>query len=135
MVCPYCNNESRVTNSRLQKRRNSVWRRRECQRCHAVWSTTEQIENTLAYKISAKGKLDPFSPEILLISIYETVKHRKSAAQDAKYLCGTIITKLQNNGRVIIPISDVIKTTYGVLVRFDKLSADLYAATHNMKES
>lgn len=134
MVCPFCAHDSKVTNSRLQKRLNSVWRRRECLRCHAVWTTTERIESATAYKVSRRGKLDYFKPELLLISIYETLKHRSSAAQDAQYISVTVLRQLQSKQRAVITISDIRKTTHDVLVRFDTLSADLYAATHNMRE-
>lgn len=44
MVCIYCGSKTQVANSRHQKRVNQVWRRRECTRCHAVFTSLEAAD-------------------------------------------------------------------------------------------
>lgn len=44
LICPICGEaESRVTNSRPSTSGDAIWRRRECEHCHARYSTEEKI--------------------------------------------------------------------------------------------
>jgi transcriptional repressor NrdR len=66
MVCIYCGGETKVTNSRLQRRNNQVWRRRECLACQSVFTTHESVELESALSVSQNGRLTPFLPDLLL---------------------------------------------------------------------
>ena len=130
MNCPYCVSGSKVTNSRLQQKSNSVWRRRECKRCHAVWTTEEHFRADSVFKVSANELLLDFEVEKLTSSLYKALKHKKTAESDAKHLTRTVMNKLQDRQRPIIPKQIIIQTVIGVLKNYDKLAADFYKATH-----
>ena len=130
MNCPYCGSDSKVTNSRQQKKSNSVWRRRECKRCHAIWTTEEHFRADSVFKVSIDELLLDFAPEKLTNSLYRALKHRKTAESDAKHLTRTVMNKLQDFRRPIIPKQVISDTVIGVLKNYDKLAADLYKATH-----
>ena len=133
MRCPYCKNDSQVVNSRLQKRSNSVWRRRKCVECSAKWTSSERIEATLAYRVEKGDKLHSFTPEILLISLYEACRHRKAAAIDANYVFSTVMQKLQAKNQAVLPTKVISKTCYDILRRYDTAAAAVYKATHHIK--
>lgn len=130
MVCPYCKKDSQVTNSRLQKRSNSVWRRRKCTACGAIWTSLERIEYATVWRVRKDGHLLEFRPETLLISLYEALKHRKTADIDAKYICDTVIAKLLAKNIPELPAELITRTAHDILRRYDKVAASLYLVTH-----
>lgn len=130
MNCPYCNSDSKVTNSRLQKRANSVWRRRQCNKCGAIWTTIESMKGSVTYKVMSNESLVDFHPELLLISLYEALKHRKSPESDAQYIYGTVLGNLQNTNEPIFTTTMISSESFKVLKNYDKLAADLYKTLH-----
>lgn len=131
MVCIYCSGPTQVTNSRLQKRSNQVWRRRQCRECQAVFTTIESVDTSQALSVQSANGLTPFSREILLLSVYDSLRHRKTAVSDATALTGTIIGKLRPHIQDgAITRNQIVKTTAEVLDRFDKAAAVSYRAFH-----
>lgn len=129
MVCPYCNAKSQVYNSRSSKSGVCVWRRRECSRCHAVWSTDEEYRYSSSHSVKyPNGTIKPFVREILYISVYDAINFRKNAVIEARDLADTIITNLLRSKRALISSGDIKKATLEVLKNFDRLAADLYQA-------
>lgn len=131
MKCLKCKSESNVANSRLQKRSNSVWRRRNCPVCGATWTTLEHSDYASAWRVSKDGHLLDFRQEILYISLYEALKHRKTPATDAAYVLQTILAKLLTHKTALLPRALISKTSYDILRRYDKPAAAVYKATHS----
>ena len=131
MVCIYCGSETKVTNSRHQKRLNHVWRRRKCVVCKAIFSTTESADAVSALRVSNAGVLEPFLRDNLLMSVYDSLRHRKHALTDATSLTATIVSNmydLADNG--VIDRDAVVTVTTTVLERFDHVAATHYKAFH-----
>lgn len=135
MVCIYCGSKTSVSNSRMQKRRNTVWRRRTCDECSATVTTIESIDLENAVIITSGRHHEPFSRDKLFISIYESCKHRNDAQISATALTDTIITMLHPLIRdASIARLDIKKITIKVLHRFDKPAAVYYEAFHPMSK-
>lgn len=131
MVCPYCGSKLAVSNSRPQKRTNSVWRRRHCPQCHNVFTSIEQIDPVYAWVYQGSKKApESFQRDILFISVYEALKHRKTADRDATALTETIIRQLSRDGYPIKKRAAIVAATHGVLARFDQAAAIHYQAYH-----
>jgi transcriptional regulator NrdR family protein len=132
MVCIYCSSPTQVTNSRLQKRLNQVWRRRHCTSCGSNFTTHEAVEYGSAIVVQYSPRLlKPFSRDLLFISVYESCKHRSDALADATALTQTIIGQLLPHVRKGIIDRDIIATVSAtVLERFDKTAATMYGAFH-----
>jgi transcriptional regulator NrdR family protein len=131
MVCIYCQSPTQVVNSRHQKRQNQVWRRRKCLNCHAVFSTLEAVDTEQAVHVLTNKGSAAFSRDKLLISIYESLKHRKTALTDATALTNTIWGKLQlliDNATLLR--EQVIEVTATTLEHFDEAAAVHYRAFH-----
>ncbi|HUD10640.1 MAG TPA: hypothetical protein VMR28_03135 [Candidatus Saccharimonadales bacterium] len=132
MVCVHCSGTTRVINSRLQKRNNHVWRRRQCLRCELVFSTEEAVRYENVWLVmDASGNYSPFSSNKLLLSLYRSCEHRSSALNDAVAITETVIHKLQPkfidgriNSQVIAQVSQV------ALNRFDRAASVHYEAHH-----
>ena len=131
MVCIYCNAQTHVVNSRPQKRQNSIWRRRQCDDCAAVFTTSENVDLNKSWVVLHGKTLQPFSRDKLYLSVNDSLKHRKTATDDATGLTDTIIGRL--NAHVLsgsIKNIDIAQTALLTLRRFDKAAATHYQAYH-----
>lgn len=133
MVCIYCGNKTEVTNSRLQRKTNTVWRRRRCTVCHAVFTSSEHIDynRSIAIKYDT-SHITPFDRDLLFLNIYDACKHRKTGVADASALTETILGKLlkldANDG--VIPRDTLVSIVSETLNRFDKAASVHYLAYH-----
>lgn len=128
----YCGSKMQVTNSRLQKKANQVWRRRKCQICQIIFTTTESIDYSSIWVVTNRsGQIAPFSKDVLFLSIYKVLEHRPQAILDASALTDTIVSRLLNkvSGDSLTTkiIQQVTKVT---LNRFDKVAIVQYQALH-----
>lgn len=134
MVCVYCENETQVVNSRLQKRANQVWRRRQCLKCQNVFSSLEAIDWGKAIRFKRKGRLEPFLRDQLYISVYEACRHRKTASADATGLTGTILSRVWPRiENATLERDLLVRAATEVLKRFDRSAATTYLAYHSLK--
>lgn len=130
MICIYCGKKLAVTNSRIQKKQNSVWRRRRCLSCGALFTTSERIDlsKTMIIKRS-ESLLEPFSREKMQSSIYESCKHRSAPESDAESLTNTIVNQLlKQSSHPSIELSELKKVVMSTLSRFDSAAATHYKA-------
>lgn len=131
MVCIYCGGETKVINSRSQRKANQIWRRRRCVACKAVFSTEERAITENSLVVTWKNRVQPFSREKLLLSVYDSLRHRKTALSDATALTATIQQKLQPFVQnASLPHSAITGVVTKVLDRFDKSAAVHYRAYH-----
>lgn len=132
MDCIYCGNDTRVINSRPQKRANSIWRRRQCAQCSSVFTTIEETDYFNSLVITKNEKqLEPFNRDVLFISIYEACRHRPTALNDAQSLTVTILSKLLPLvNQATIARNDIVHISSTVLTNFDKAAAVSYKAFH-----
>lgn len=132
MVCIYCGNDTQVINSRVQKRLGTVWRRRKCTDCDAIFTTTEQADLAAGLRIRLlDGSLARFERDRLFVSIFKALGHRKDAVSAAGALTNTIVSKLVPKNRdAVLDQAAVIEETVTTLKRFDTVAATYYAAYH-----
>jgi transcriptional regulator NrdR family protein len=133
MVCTYCGGTTSVTNSRHQKRANQVWRRRRCDHCQSVVTTVEGLDYAASMSLkTASGVLRPFQRDILFISVYDSLRHRKTAVSDAEALTATILRSLPATFTTdrAVDRTKLIELVTSTLGRFDKAAAVQYGAFH-----
>lgn len=131
MVCIYCGGNTQITNSRPQKRLNHVWRRRKCAACGAIFTTSETPDLLSSWRIRKTKSLEPFSRDQLFLSLYDSVRHRKTAQSDATALTDTVINRVTSwvvDGSLMQ--NDLTRETTEILKRFDQVAATHYAAFH-----
>ncbi len=134
MVCVYCGGKTKVINSRAQKRLNQKWRRRLCLNCGAVITSLERVDTSTALQVLDSSRYKPFSRDKLFLSLYDSLKHRKTALRDATALTDTIIAKaLSRIKSPVIEKEELFLLTTGVLKRFDKVALVHYQAFHRYK--
>ncbi len=135
MVCIYCGQSTQVSNSRHQKRVNNVWRRRLCLTCSAVFTTIEQAELATSLSVRLNNRqLEPFQRDKLLVCIYDSCKHRRTAYQDATELTKTCLSDImQSSINGVIERNAIVTITGSVLDRFDSAAATMYHAYHPLR--
>lgn len=130
MVCIYCRKDTLVFNSRLLRRSNQIWRRRRCASCKAVFTTNESVDLEKSVVIKEANGFKPLLRDKLFVSLYESLKHRKTALMDASSLTDTVIGRLTMYPGGVIDKSKLILTVQGVLKRFDKVAYIHFTAYH-----
>ena len=131
MVCIYCKSGTQVTNSRLQRRLNHVWRRRKCLSCGTIFTTTELVETSSLLTVQNGNNSEPFSRDKLFISVYTSLKHRKTALTDATALTKTIIVHVcAQHNQTIIQRDNIVREVIKVLGRFDPAAKVYYTSFH-----
>ena len=132
MNCVYCKNNTKVTNSRHQKRPNNVWRRRRCDACQSTFTSVEtpKLDANLLFN-NKKEAPEPFLRDKLLISVYKCLMHRKTAQTDATALTDTIISKATSKClNASIDRDAIVNIVIETLDKFDKPAAVQYTAYH-----
>lgn len=132
MVCIYCGSKTQVTNSRPQKRLNRTWRRRECLRCHAIFTTEEAVNLGGSIVVQRLNKaVEPFSRDKLFASLLKSLGHRERAVEEAGALCATTIVRLlQGEARASLTPQEIAHAVRYVLRHFDSAAAVQYQAYH-----
>lgn len=132
MVCIYCGNSTRVTNSRQQRRVGSVWRRRSCSGCHAVFTTLEAADYEKSWVVQYSSEPPrPFYRDKLLISLYKSCQHRPSALEDATALTATVLEQLRSRVQDgSLDCATIAGKVHMALHRFDAAAATHYMAFH-----
>lgn len=135
MICIYCGGTTSVTNSRKQVRTNSTWRRRMCDQCNQVTTSIETTQLSSAVLVEgASKKPSPFNRDKLMVSIYESCKHRSNPAKDAGGLADTVIAALRPDfTQGVITSEQIVQATKTCLKRFDTAASVQYAAFHPTK--
>jgi transcriptional repressor NrdR len=133
MVCIHCHGDTQVTNSRPQKRNNQIWRRRQCLRCKSIFSTHESADFPSIWRVrGVTGSLEPFSRDKLLVSLFVSLQHRKTALKDAGALADTVISKLSDHVTdAVISGQAIAQVAQVALNRFDKAASTHYGAFHS----
>ena len=109
-----------------------MWRRRVCEKCGAMFTTTEASELSTSLVVQKHGRLEPFNRDKLFVSLVQAVGHRKDPVEDAGGLCATILAKLlAGTDTASVTPHKIIEATLPVLKRFDKAAAVQYAAYHH----
>lgn len=137
MVCPFCNKDTKVINSRPQKRTNGVWRRRHCFGCERIFTTVEKADLEASVRVQKRsGGLEPLSEAKLMISLYRALEHHENAPEMALELSQTVIKSvLRFTTEPIVPSSAIAHQVIIVLKRFDAAAAIRYKSFQDPLQS
>lgn len=134
MVCIYCGGETRVTNSRHQKRNNRIWRRRQCLRCKSIFTTKESIDTSSALFVDKNDNLEPFIEDLLFTEVLLALQDRKDAYTASREVTNTVIKNiLKLPEKPVFSPSSISTTTAKVLKSFSRRAYLRYVAEHPSK--
>lgn len=138
MICINCFHiKTTVANSRPHKKQSSVWRRRHCARCNAVFTTHERVAlNDQRTVYETNGRQQPFNLGRLIISLHRAFAHAPDQGKaETLWLAQTIETLLVAQTTGNLTTEQITHTAYGVLKKYDELAAVQYAAQHQIISS
>ncbi|MDB5160789.1 MAG: NrdR family transcriptional regulator [Candidatus Saccharibacteria bacterium] len=136
MVCPYCAAKTEVVNSRLQKRSNQVWRRRQCRECKSVFTTHEAIDLSSSLRVSTNGELKPFISDLLFTEVLLALQDRKDCYTESREVTGTIIQELlKSQASPVFTPKQISEVTAGILKRFNQRAWHRYTAEHPSQQA
>jgi transcriptional repressor NrdR len=136
MNCIYCGNDTQVTNSRLQKRSNQVWRRRQCKTCGAVFTTHEAIDLSQTLLVGSGASMGPFLPDLLFTDVLLALQDRKDAYVAAREVVSTTVQNLLKSSQSpSFTPKKISEATAKVLKRLDKRAYLRYTAEHPSLQS
>lgn len=92
MRCPKCgNNKSSVIDSRQTEDGNTIRRRRECEECHARFTTFERLEEVPLLVVKKDKTREKFSREKILNGIIQSAQKRPVTSDDIE----AVISKIE----------------------------------------
>jgi transcriptional regulator NrdR family protein len=135
MFCINCfHKNTKITNSRQNKKSARVWRRRLCSNCKSTFTTYER-PSLVDSKSLENANDSHFNLGRLTISIFKSFTHNPSDGQkNALWLAQTVEDALLIDTSPLT-IASITKTTYKTLKRYDELAALQYAAQHQLISS
>ena len=131
MVCPYCQSNTAVINSRHQKRSNSTWRRRKCLGCNLLFTTQEMADLSSIFLVNTPKKLEAFSQTKLFLEILKALGDKTAEISHAEDLTATISAKIvKKASKGLITSQDVSYEAALALKRFSKQAYLRFVAEH-----
>ncbi len=133
MLCINClHDKTKVTNSRQHKNNPTVWRRRHCLNCQAVWTTYERADLDNTKVINHERQTTPFNIGKLTISIARSFQHNKHGADFYSYSLAQTVQEELIKQNFHLSTDDIAINAHQVLQRFDPVAAVQYAAQHDL---
>ena len=91
MKCPKCSNlDTRVVDSRITDDNTAIRRRRECESCHARFTTFERLEFVSFFVTKSDGKKEVYDRSKLEKSILKACNKRNIDAQQVEAMINSL---------------------------------------------
>jgi len=139
MKCPFCGYmESKVIDSRLTEDKESIRRRRECERCAKRFTTYERIENQPIAVIKKDGTRQPFDRNKILGGLIRACIKRNINTEVMGKIVDEIESEIRNNPLNEISSKDIGDLVLKHLKNLDKVAyirfASVYKHFDNIEE-
>lgn len=133
MFCIKCfSPKTKVTNSRPHKKQPTIWRRRACSQCQAVFTTLERPSLDGLQVRASNGTTEPFNIGRLVVSLAGAFAHDHIKGRDqALWLAQTVETTLATE-HPQPSAEEIAAISHQTLKRFDPLAAMQYGAKHRL---
>jgi len=123
MLCPFCNHtETKVVDSRDTQEGRAIRRRRECEKCHARFSTYEEIEIFHLLIVKKDGHKEEYDREKIEKGLRRAFEKRPSAEEKIEKILGEIEYALHEKH-----VSEIQSKEIGTLVMEKLKEADQVA--------
>ncbi len=136
MRCLYCKNlRTSVVNSRKTKNKTSTWRRRKCDKCKQIFTTSEEYDLSNFNVINSKAQASRFNIVRLSIDIYTALKNSSNNPQeDSAYLAETVARKMFYGVEELdyVKTNQIKQVTLETLKNFNQLAYLNYKALNEI---
>ena len=129
MRCPKCNyNKSSVIDSRQAEDGNTIRRRRECENCHARFTTFERVEELPLLVIKKDGTREQFSREKILNGIFQSAQKRPVSSDEQ--VVSRIEQKVRSEYESEVPSTVIGNLVMDELAELDEITYVRFASVY-----
>ena len=129
MRCPHCGSaDSKVTDSRAVE--NGVRRRRECEECHARFTTYERIHTTALMVTKHDNRREEFDANKLASGIRKACAKRPVAARAVEKMVEEIETELHHLGQAEVRTDTLGRMVMDRLKLLDRVAYIRFASVY-----
>jgi len=131
MKCPFCGNlDSKVIDSRLTEDKESIRRRRECERCSKRFTTYERLETQPIAVIKKDGTRQPFDRNKILGGLIRACIKRNISTEVLEKITDDIELEIRNNPSNEISSKDIGNIVLKHLKNLDKVAYIRFASVY-----
>jgi transcriptional repressor NrdR len=136
MKCPYCSNiETKVINSRITDDKDSIRRRRECEKCSKRFTTYERIENFPIAVIKKDFTRQPFDRNKILSGLIRATIKRNISTDILNKIVDDIENEIKNMSKNEISSSELGNLVLLKLKDLDKVAYIRFASVYRQFDS
>ena len=128
MLCPYCNTDTRVIDSRQGD--DFVRRRRECPACEQRFTTHEQIVLSMPQVIKADGGREKFSEEKLRNGMLRALEKRPVDTERIENALNQIMRAIADSGEREIAAKTIGEAVMSALAELDEVAFIRFASVY-----
>ena len=128
MICPYCQKETKVLDSRDSD--EAVRRRRECLDCKKRFTTYERAEIVDLIVVKKDQRREPFDRAKLIRGITKACEKRPVKTIHIERMVDEIELELRNKDRIEVNVDDVGELVMAKLKQLDKIAYIRFASVY-----
>ncbi|MDP3992275.1 MAG: transcriptional regulator NrdR [Nanoarchaeota archaeon] len=128
MDCPYCGENTRVTDKRSSP--EGVRRRRECLKCKKRFTTYEKLGRGDLYVIKKDGRREKFSREKLEVGIQRAFEKRPVAKEKIEKMINEIEEQLMRRGKKEVKSSAIGELVMKKIKKLDHVAYIRFASVY-----
>lgn len=128
MECPYCGENTRVTDKRASP--GGIRRRRECLKCKKRFTTYERLGKSDFYVVKKDGRREKFSREKLESGIERAFEKRPIAKEDIEKMINEIEEQLMKRGKKEIKSSIIGELIMKKMKKIDHVAYIRFASVY-----
>ena len=129
MLCPFCNySETKVVDSRSAQEGKAIRRRRECEKCHARFSTYEEVEIFRLTVIKRDGRKEEYNREKIRSGLLRALEKRPMNDEKLEKALGEIGYALHSKKGQEITSRDIGKLVMEKLRGIDEVAYIRFAS-------
>lgn len=128
MKCPYCNNDSKVIDSRESE--DIIKRRRECLKCSKRFNTYERVESLTLNIIKKDKTREQFDREKLKRGIMKACEKRPVSSAEIEEVVSKVESKLRKLNTVEIPSKVLGEEVMKILKKIDNVAYIRFASVY-----
>ena len=131
MFCPFCQaQDTKVIDSRLSGDGSQIRRRRECELCHARFTTFETADLALPRIVKSDGERQPFNGVKLKGGMLKKLEKRPLSTEEIDGVFGSILTEIRQLGEREIASRQLGEIVMRNLKRVDQVAYVRFASVY-----
>ena len=131
MKCPFCtHSKSKVVDSRINKDKDTIRRRRECLNCKKRFTTSERPEDDLPLVVKKDGRREPFNRLKILNGLRKACEKRPISINQIEKIVNRLELQFQERGEREVKSTEVGEKVMEELHQLDGVAYVRFASVY-----